>query len=102
MECYANKGGEYIARPKLIHYNLFDKPWHYSEIPYEEYFWQYAAESGFYPLLIKQRKQYGDNERKADRENLKSFLQGLRILRTVMGLSFLMLWEADLLWIVVS
>lgn len=69
-----NKGGEYIARPKLIHYNLFDKPWHYSEIPYEEYFWQYAAESGFYPLLIKQRKQYGDNERKADRENLKKLL----------------------------
>lgn len=69
-----NKGGEYIARPKLIHYNLFDKPWHYSEIPYEEYFWQYAAESGFYPLLIKQRKQYGDSERKADRENLKKLL----------------------------
>ena len=69
-----NKGGEYIARPKLIHYNLFDKPWHYSEIPYEEYFWQYAAESGFYPLLIKQRKQYGDNEKKADRENLKKLL----------------------------
>lgn len=29
---------------------------------------------GFYPLLIKQREQYGDNERKADRENLKKLL----------------------------
>ena len=25
-------------------------------------------------MLIKQRKQYGDNERKADRENLKKLL----------------------------
>jgi len=25
-------------------------------------------------LLIKQRKQYGDNEKKADRENLKKLL----------------------------
>lgn len=69
-----NKGGEYMARPKLIHYNLFDKPWHYSEIPYEEYFWQYAAESGFYPMLLKQREQYGEGERKADHENLEKLL----------------------------
>ena len=68
-----NKGEEYIARPKLVHYNLFDKPWHYSEIPYEEYFWQYAAESGFYPL-IKRANGIRDNERKADRENLKKLL----------------------------
>lgn len=69
-----NKGGEYIARPKLIHFNLFDKPWHYSEIPYEEYFWQYAAESGFYPRLLHQREHYDDACKAADRENLKKLL----------------------------
>ena len=33
--------------PKLIHYKLLWKPWHYSGIRYEDSFWAYADGSGF-------------------------------------------------------
>jgi lipopolysaccharide biosynthesis glycosyltransferase len=28
--------------PKIIHYNLFFKPWHIDNVDYEDYFWKYA------------------------------------------------------------
>ncbi len=69
-----NKGGEYISCPKLIHYNLFDKPWNYREIPYEEYFWYYAYRSGFYPMLLRQREQYDEVQKLDDKEKLDELL----------------------------
>ncbi|MDN6968255.1 glycosyltransferase family 8 protein [Oenococcus sp. UCMA 17063] len=33
-----------ITTPKIIHYNLFDKPWHYKNVPNGDYFWHYANE----------------------------------------------------------
>ena len=41
-------------------------------------------------------------KRKFDRENLKKLLARAENIADGDGLSFLMLWEADLLWIVVS
>lgn len=64
----ASRRREVQTTARILRYGIAQR------YPYEEYFWQYAAESGFYPLLIKQRKQYGDSERKADRENLKKLL----------------------------
>ena len=42
------EGKEPLKNPKLIHYNLFQKPWCYDNIQYEEYFWKYAKDSGYY------------------------------------------------------
>lgn len=36
-----------LKNPKLIHYNLYSKPWCYDNIQYGEYFWDYAAGSGY-------------------------------------------------------
>lgn len=33
-----------VKTPKVIHYNLFDKPWHYEQVPNGDYFWHYADE----------------------------------------------------------
>lgn len=32
---------------KLIHYNLAFKPWHFEDILYKEYFWEYAKRQNF-------------------------------------------------------
>ena len=70
-----NKGGEYVDRPKLVHFNLFDKPWHYKDIPYEEYFWHYALRSGFYPELVRQQADYTEEQKREDREKLDELLE---------------------------
>ena len=49
-----NRGGA----AKLIHYNLAQKPWHYDDILYGEYFWQYAKESPFYQEILKKRQAF--------------------------------------------
>ena len=36
------------ATPKLIHYNLTMKPWHYEDILFKEHFWHYAKRSEYY------------------------------------------------------
>lgn len=37
--------------PKLIHYNLTAKPWHYAHIPYAEVFWQYVRLSSYADII---------------------------------------------------
>ncbi|MBR2646909.1 MAG: hypothetical protein IKD47_05085 [Clostridia bacterium] len=36
---------------RIVHYLMTWKPWHYSDIPYQEYFWEYAEKTEFYDLL---------------------------------------------------
>lgn len=50
---------------RLIHFNMFKKPWNYSNVLYEEYFWKYAAKTDFYEYISKMK----DNYTKEDREN---------------------------------
>ena len=49
-----NRGGA----PKLIHYNLAQKPWHYDDILYQEYFWEYAKKSPFYEDIKANRAAF--------------------------------------------
>ena len=59
---------------QLIHYNLGWKPWHYENVLYEEYFWEYAAQTEFYEEIRHQLKTYSDEQRQKDKdgfENLK-------------------------------
>ncbi len=48
--------GEDDEKPKLIHYNLTMKPWHYDGVLYAEYFWDFAARTEFLEV-IKQAKE---------------------------------------------
>lgn len=33
---------------RIVHYLMTWKPWHYDDIPYQEYFWEYAVRTEFY------------------------------------------------------
>ena len=52
----------------LIHYNMFNKPWRYFGVKYEEYFWQFAKKTPFYKTLLKSREKYTEEERRRDME----------------------------------
>ncbi|MGL6199258.1 MAG: glycosyltransferase family 8 protein [Lachnospiraceae bacterium] len=68
------EGKETIKYPHIIHYNLFSKPWYYDNVPYGNYFWQYAKDSVFYHLIRSIKMQYTEKERLADRESMELLL----------------------------
>ena len=67
-----------VEKLNLIHYNLNYKPWHYDNILYEEYFWQYAKKTEFYEEIKKIKDDYSEEQRFIDMqqyENLKILAQ---------------------------
>ena len=50
----------------LIHYNMFKKPWHYSEVPYENFFWEYAKKSSYYDDILAMKASYSDEQKRND------------------------------------
>ena len=69
------KGQEMQKNPKLIHYNLNDKPWCYDGIQYEEYFWKYAKMTEYYDDIIKFKNNYSEEKKKADSDGLNMLLK---------------------------
>ena len=66
-------GGDTIPREKLhlIHYNLAFKPWHFEDILYKEYFWDYAQRTEFIDKIEEIKANYTDDQRFADMESEK-------------------------------
>ncbi len=58
----------------LIHYNMFNKPWHYGGVPMEEYFWRYAKLTPFYEELMAEKLGYSDEQMARDEEAGKKLL----------------------------
>ena len=58
--------GDYIDEKDLhlIHYNMFRKPWHYSDVPYSDVFWKYAKETNYYDILQKDLDSYTDEQKR--------------------------------------
>ena len=56
--------------PVIIHYNLFEKPWCYDGIQYENIFWNYAELSGFIKEIKEYKANYSDDKKQADKECL--------------------------------
>lgn len=50
--------GEKHENPKLVHYNLVHKPWHYDNIPYEKYFWKYAKDTYFFDKIMQEKQAF--------------------------------------------
>ena len=73
-------GGDNIERENIniIHYTLTSKPWHYDNILYGEYFWDYASRTE-YLEDIKNIKENFDEEKQAkdiqETQNLKKLAQ---------------------------
>ncbi len=55
-----------LKNAKLIHYNLFSKPWCYDGIQYGDIFWHYAEKSGFLPQIRAGKDSYSDEQKAAD------------------------------------
>lgn len=68
------EGKEPIPDPKLIHYNLFDKPWCYDNIQYEEYFWKYAKDSGYYEEILAFKAGYTEEQKQSDADSFARLL----------------------------
>lgn len=64
-----------LSNPKLIHYNLFQKPWCYDGVPYEEFFWKYAKDSSFYPEIVEYKMNYSKEQKASDKACLKLLIQ---------------------------
>ncbi|MGN1349671.1 MAG: glycosyltransferase family 8 protein [Anaerovoracaceae bacterium] len=69
-----------VKNPKLVHYNLFSKPWCYDGVQYEEYFWKYAEETEYYSEIRWMRDHYSDRDKQSDKEAMERMIrQGLMI-----------------------
>lgn len=64
------EGKEELKNPKLIHYNLFQKPWCYDNIQYEDIFWKYAKKSVYYDQIMEYKKNYSEEQKKSDEKCL--------------------------------
>ena len=65
---------ERVDDPKLIHYNLFFKPWHFDQVMYDQYFWQAAQKTPYAQQLKTVRAHYTPAMQQLDREKLMSML----------------------------
>ncbi len=52
--------------PKLTHFKLQWKPWHYDNVTYSERFWAYAEKTEFYEDICAMRDSYTDADRARD------------------------------------
>ena len=68
-------GRKEIENPKLIHYNLFQKPWCYDNIQYEDFFWKYAKKTSYYEELVEFKNNYSEEQKKADSDILNTMIK---------------------------
>ncbi len=55
-----------IAEAHILHYIMFNKPWHYPDCPYGDIYFHYAAETPLYEALLSERNTYTTEQRKHD------------------------------------
>jgi lipopolysaccharide biosynthesis glycosyltransferase len=60
-----------LENPQIIHYNLFAKPWCYDNIQYADYFWYYAASSGYEEVIRLFKDNYSEAQKLSDSESLQ-------------------------------
>lgn len=53
---------------KIIHYNLIYKPWHFDNVLYQEYFWEYAKQTEFHDEILEMRNTYPEDSKARDLE----------------------------------
>lgn len=60
---------------KLVHFNLFNKPWHYKNVPQERLFWNAARGTGFYGELKRQLEAFDEEKQMADHAKIGALLE---------------------------
>lgn len=66
---------EFNKETKLVHFNLFNKPWHYRDVPGEKIFWNAARGTGFYGDLKRQQEMFGESQQKSDQEKVEALIK---------------------------
>lgn len=69
------KGEAPVPDPFLIHYNLYEKPWHYDGVAYESYFWKYARRCPCFAEIEQVKHAYGAEQKREDDEHMQLMLQ---------------------------
>ncbi|KJU74730.1 glycosyl transferase [Pediococcus damnosus LMG 28219] len=65
-----------VDQPKLVHYNLFNKPWSYAKVAYGDYFWKYAKQiPGSYEAAKAMQAAYSPEQIQADKDNYKGLVK---------------------------
>lgn len=66
-------GGDTVKREdlNLIHYNLAFKPWHFEDILYKEYFWEYAQKTEYFDKIQEIKSNYTEEDIFKDREEYR-------------------------------
>ncbi|MBQ3470611.1 glycosyltransferase family 8 protein [Candidatus Saccharibacteria bacterium] len=60
---------------KLVHFNLFNKPWHYKDVPCERIFWKAAKGTGFYKDLKRQQVAFDAEKQRADHAKVEALIK---------------------------
>ena len=66
--------GNYGAPPKIIHYNLTMKPWHYDDVLYAEHFWEFAKRSEYYEKILDHKAGFTREMADKDSEGAKALI----------------------------
>lgn len=60
---------------KLVHYNLGFKPWNFDDVPYQEYFWEYAKKTEFYDAIKEIGSKYTEEDKERDDANSSKLIE---------------------------
>ena len=74
-EWNAEPTAEFDSSTKLVHFNLFNKPWHYKNVPGEKIFWNAARGTGFYGDLKRQQEAFDESKQKSDQEKVGALIK---------------------------
>ncbi|WP_127848507.1 glycosyltransferase family 8 protein [Lacticaseibacillus hulanensis] len=65
---------------KLVHYNLFKKPWHYVEVPNGDDFWIYAKQTPYADQLMQQREEFSEADAALDDKHMSNMVARAEII----------------------
>lgn len=71
-----------LADLKLVHYNVSGKPWQQYNVLYEELFWQHAAQTPVYEMLLKMRDESAVSGKDLGSEKVKMLVAVAKDLAT--------------------
>lgn len=78
------------VKPHIVHYCFFEKPWHYNNIPYAEYFWKYAAETNFKNEFLQEQDSYTEKDKMREKQVLDGLLNHAKqVIKSNQGFKFL-------------
>lgn len=63
-----------IEEAKVIHYIMFNKPWHYESCPFADIFYSYAKKTWVYESILEDLHSYTDEQRERDKKGYENLL----------------------------